>query len=76
MRKTTESVTMSWIEGQHGIKQLLDEEHPTPLVIDLMMLFRMTCTNKSECRTFGDISVYVLSLISGMNYKYTALVEV
>ena len=74
MRKTTKSVTMSWIEGQHAVKQLSHDEHPTLLVIDLMMLLRMICTDKSDCKTFGDISANVLSVILGMNYRYTALV--
>ena len=74
MRKTTKSMTMSWIEGQHAVKQLPENEHPTLLVIDLMMLLRIICTDKSDCKTFGDISSNVLSAISGMNYKYTALV--
>ena len=74
MRKATKSMTMSWIEGQHAVKQLPENEHPTLLVIDLMMLLRMICTDKSDCKTFGDISSNVLSAISGMNYKYTALV--
>ena len=74
MPKTMKSVTMSWIEGQHAFKQLPDDEHPTLLVIDLMMLLRMICTDKSDCKIFGDISTHVLSVILGMNYKYTALV--
>ena len=70
MRKTTKSVTLSSIEGQHAVKQLSHDEHPTLLVIDLMMLLRMICTDKSDCKTFGDISANVLSVIFGMNYRY------
>ena len=47
MPKTMKSVAMFWIEGQHAFKQLPDD--PTVLVIGLLMLLRMICTDKIDC---------------------------
>lgn len=53
MRKTTKSVTLSWIEGDQAMKLLPNDENPTLLVIDLMMLLRMICTERQTVKHSG-----------------------
>ena len=55
MRKTTKSVTLFWIEGDHETIELPKDEHPTLLVIDLMMPLRMICREKIEIKTPEDV---------------------
>ena len=38
------------------MKELRIDDRPPLLIIDQIMLIRMMCTEKCECRTFGDIS--------------------
>jgi len=74
MRKTTKSATLTWIEGKTAVKQLDQEENPELLVIDLMMLLRMICTEQSDCKTFGNVSGKVAAVVRGLSFDYTALV--
>ena len=74
MRKTNKSAILSCMEGDQTLKQLPTDENPSLLVIDLMMLLRMICTEKTDSRTFGDLSNKVLSSILGKKYAYIAVV--
>jgi hypothetical protein len=46
----------------------------TLLVIDFMMLLRMICTEKCDCKTFGELSDKLLGIVMSQRATFTAVV--
>ena len=65
---------LSWMEKDLATRRLPPSDQPTLLIIDLMMLVRMVCTDTAQCSSFGDLADQLLSTILGMKYQYTAVV--
>ena len=54
MRKCCKSDLLIEIEGNFAIENIEDNEKSTLTVIDVMMLIRMICTERSKCKAFGE----------------------
>ena len=44
------------MENDLATRRLLPFDQPTLLIIDLMMLLRMVCTDTAQCSSFGDLA--------------------
>ena len=74
LRKTQRSTILKWIEKELSVPDLPVSNEPTLAAIDLMMRFRMVCTDTLECQTSGALSDDLLNIILGLGFKYTAVV--
>ena len=75
MRKTGKSASLTWLHDKEvSVKVLPPLVGRTLLVIGVMMLLRMICTEKCECKTFGELSDKLLVVMMGQQATFTAVV--
>ncbi len=74
MRKTAKNMTLTWMEKDYAVNTPPQSEEPTLFVVDFMMVLRMILSDTSCCKTFGELSDTILSVVLGHGYRYTAVV--
>ena len=66
MRKYTKSELLKEIESGLAVEEIDIVPGSSAVIIDFMVLVRMVCTDTSKCKTIGELSENLLSIIFGM----------
>lgn len=74
LRQTQKSNTLSWLEKNLSVIELPASDEPTLVIIDLMMLLQMACTDIAKWKTFGELYDQLLNIILGLQCQYSAFV--
>ena len=75
MRKCTKSELLKEIESGLAVEEIDIVPGSSAVIIDFMVLVRMVCTDTSKCKTFGELSETLLSIIFGM-YTVASRIDV
>ena len=75
MRKCTKSEFLKEIESGLAVEEIDIVPGSSAVIIDFMVLVRMVCTDTSKCKTFGELSETLLSIIFGL-YTVASRIDV
>ena len=75
MRKCTKSEFLKEIESGLAVEEIDIVPGSSAVIIDFMVLVRMVCTDTSKCKTFGELSETLVSVIFGM-YTVASRIDV